>query len=230
MGRTHTIFVNLQGLKSCDHAGTIIRLMMACNDLIVANLCLSQYKTEFLSRQASIRKHVQMGAAMYFVRLQCGHLNEAMKIIKEVKETPYLHDRIERCSQTAKDSFSKLNDCLQGGAGHSDFQKYVGQIRHKTVFHYDNDKVKEALSDRASRSEAAMSKITAGDHMSLCRFELADDILDSIVCRHLWKIPRGADLRQEADRCADFGSDLCRSLVDFAGEFIIRFVKEHAAV
>lgn len=230
MGRTQTIFVDLRRLKSCDNAGTIIRLMMACNDLIVANLCLSQYKTEFLPEQASIRKHVQRGAAMYFVRLQCGHLNEAMKIIKEIRDTPYLNDRIERCSQTAKDSFSKLTNCLKGESGHSDFQRYVGLIRHKTVFHYDNDKIKEALSDRAGRPEATMSKITAGDHMSLCRFELADDISDTTICRQLWKIPRDADLRQEADRCSDFGSDLCRSLVDFAGEFIIRFVQEHAAV
>lgn len=230
MSKTQTIFVNLQKLNSCDYAGTIIRLMMAYNDLMVANQCLSQFKTQFLTEQASIRKHVQKGAAMYFVRLQCGHLNEAMKIIKEVKDTPYLNDRIERCSQMAKDSFSKLTTCLKGESGHSDFQKYVGGIRHKTVFHYDNDMVKKALSDRAGRPEAAMSKITAGDHISLWRFELADDISDSTVCRQLWKIPRNADIQQEANRCSDFGSDLCRSLLDFAGEFIIRFVREHATV
>jgi len=167
---------------------------------------------------------------MYFVRLQCGHLNEAMEIIKEIKDTPYLNDRIEHCSQTAKNSFGKLTNCLKGGSDHSDFQKYVGQIRHNTAFHYAEKLVEKSLTDRSGRADAALSRITAGDDVSLWRFEIADDILDSIVCRNIWKIPRDADLQQEANQCSDFGSDLCRSLLDFAGEFIIRFIQEHAAV
>lgn len=226
MGQTQTIFVNLQRLNSCNNAGTIIRLMMACNDISVANQCLSQFMTE----QTPIRRHVQKGALMYFVRLQCGHLNEAMKIIEEIREDPNLNDRVKHCSQTAQDLFSKLTNCLQGGTDCADFQKYVGQIRQNTAFHYTEKLVNRALSDRSDRPEARISKITGGDHINLCRFELADDIMDSIVCRQIWRIPRDADLRQEADRSADFGSDLCKSLLGFAGEFIVRYIREHAAI
>ena len=90
--------------------------------------------------------------------------------------------------------------------------------------------VDKALTDRASRSEARRSKITRGDHISLWRFELADDIVDSVVCRQIWKIPRNANLRQEADLKADYGSELCQSFLDFSGEFIFRFIEDHAVI
>lgn len=228
MGRTQTKFVDLQRLHSCgDSASLIIRLMMAFNDISVANQCLSIFKKE----QPPMRKHVQRGAAMYFIRLQCGHLNEAMKIVREIRDDQKLCDTVKRCSQIAQESFDKLTNSLKGSSNNAEFEQYVGQIRHNTVFHYTKNKlVNKALSDRSSRSESCRSKITRGDDISLWRFELADDIVDSVVCRQIWKIPRNADLRKEADLKADYGSKLCQSFLNFSGEFIFRFIKEHAAI
>ena len=224
MGRTHTLFINLESLHSSDtKSQTVIRLMMACNDISIANNCQSMFK----EHQSPISSHVQKGALMYFVRLQCGHLNEALKVIEEIKNDHYLSNIIDRCSQDGKDAFAKLIACLKGGSDHRQFQKYVGQIRHNTIFHYSDKLVDNALTDRASRSEAHLSKITYGDHISLSRFELADDIVDSIVCRHIWKIPRSENLREEADRISDFGFGLCESLLIFGGEFIYRYIKDY---
>lgn len=224
MDRTHTLFVNLQKLRnSCDKCHTIIRLMMACNDIALANHCQSMFREE----RSPISSHVQKGALMYFVRLQCGHLNEAMKIIEEIKNDQSLFGIIEKCSQNAKDEFTKLMNCLKGGPDYKQFQNFVGQIRQNTVFHYSDKMVDKALTDRSSRPEAHISKITYGDHISLHRFDLADDIVDSIVCRHIWKIPRSANLRQEADRISDFGSDLCKSLLDCGREFLYRYIKDY---
>ena len=166
---------------------------------------------------------------MYFLRLQCGHLNEAIKLIQPIRDDSYLYERVKRCSQTAQDSFGKLLDCAKGGPDHKRFLQYVGRIRQNTAFHYDGTVIRDALADRASRPEAMHSKITLGDHIGLWRFELADQIVDSIVCRQIWKIPKDADLRQEADKCADFGSDLCKALLVFSGEFVFRYIQEHAA-
>jgi len=227
MGRTHTVFVNLERLHSRgDKASLIIRLMMAYNDISLANQCL----TEFREEQPRLRKHVQQGALLYFVRLQCGHLNEVLDLIQEIKSDQDLHRRVGRCSQAAQDAFKKLANCLKGGPDNRRFEKYIGLIRNTTAFHYDKKLVSRALSDRASRSKARPSRITMGDHINLCRFELADDIVDSLVCHQIWKIPKDANVLNEANRISDFGSDLGRVSLDFCGEFSFRYIQEHAAV
>lgn len=227
MSRTRTLYIDLERLQaSGDSASTIIRLMMACNDIALANQCLKKFKED----QTQIKKHVQRGALMYFVRLQCGHLNEALKIIQEIKDDKTLCNRMERCSQNAKESFKQVANCLKGGTEHKKFEEYVGKIRHKTVFHYDKKLVDRALTDRASREDANRSKITVGDDISLFRFELSDDIVNSIVCRQICKIPRSADLRPEIDNIMVWASDKGKYLLDFGGEFIYRYIEEYAAI
>ena len=161
--------------------------------------------------------------------MQCGHMNEAILLIEEINKDEYLMERVNRCSASAKDAFTKLKNCLKGGSDEKKFAQYIGQIRHNTAFHYSNKLVGKALADRAGRTESKRSKITCGDNISLWRLHLADDILDSIVCRHIWRIPRTSDLRQEADNIAVYGGDLCVAFLNFSGEYIFRFVKEHAA-
>jgi hypothetical protein len=227
MAKTLTIYVDLQRLQaSGDSSSLIVQLMMACNDISLANQCLSNFRDEV----PPIRRHIQRGALIYFIRLQCGHLNEAMKLIKEIQEDKHLLEKVKRCRSSAQDSFLKLCNCLKGGPDYKKFEQYVGRIRHNTVFHYDKTVVQKALSDRANRAEARQTRITFGDHISLCRFDLADEIVDSVICRQIWKIPKNVDLRKYADEYSDFGADLCKSYLVFCGEFIGRYVQEHAAI
>jgi hypothetical protein len=200
--------------------------MMACNDIALANHCLKKFKED----QSKIRKPVQKGALMYFVRLQCGHLNEGLKLIQEIKDNPRLTEATERCSQMAKDSYNRLVACLKGGAENKKFEDNIEIIRHKTIFHYDSKMVRKALADRASREEAKRSKITLGDDISLSRFEVSDDIVDSIICRQICKIPRQADLGKEIDEIMVWASDIGKSFLDFSGEFIYRYIQDHAAI
>lgn len=222
MPATTTIWVDLERLNySAASASVIIRLMMACNDIALANQCLGKHKEEYLIT----RNHAEWGSAMYFIRLQCGHLTEAMTLIEEIKEDSNLASRVNNCPEFAKNSFKKLERCLKGGPDNGKFEDYVGRIRNNTVFHYDPKLVSRSLADRASRAESRRSTITKGDDISLWRFGVADDILDSIVCREIWKIPPNADLREEANQYVDFGSDLCKAFLDFCGEFIWRYVR-----
>lgn len=226
MSCTRTLFIDLQRLPTDQKTSLVIRLMMACNDIALANQCLSRYKDE----TSLIRKHVKKGALMYFVRLQCGHLREALNFIEKIEEDDDLSERVNHLTLKARDCYSKLVNCLESKPDHQKFKDYVKKVRDKTVFHYDRKLVEKALTDRASRPESKLSKITIGDDISLWRFELSDDIVDSIICRHIWKIPRSADLRKEADIIADFGSDLCVSFLEFSGEFILSYVKEKAVI
>ncbi len=225
MPETQTVYVSFRKLQRSAHGSVILRLMMAFNDISLANHGLAQYKQE----QPRLRRHVQIGARLYFVRLQCGHLNEAMKVMQEIRDDAGLRAEVGRCPAEVQAAFDKLTSCLDGGPGAADFRRYVGAIRNKTAFHYDPKLTLAALDDRAGRDEAATSTITAGDDLSLWRFEAADHILDSIVVRHLWKIPRTADLRTEADRIADYCADICLSFLVFAGEFAFRYMTRNAA-
>ncbi len=61
MSRTQTHFVDLSRLLfQKEKASLIIRLMMACNDISLANQCLAKYKKD----QGRMRKHIQKGALM----------------------------------------------------------------------------------------------------------------------------------------------------------------------
>lgn len=227
MSRTQTIFVDLSRLLfQKEEAALIVRLMMACNDISLSNQCLVKYRED----QGRMRQNVQRGALMYFVRLQCGHLKEAMDLIQEICDSQELYRRIERCSTYAQTCFENLKRCLKGGPDFAKYKDYIMRIRHKTIFHYDSKLVEKAIVDRASRQEAKTSRITRGDHISLWRFELSDDIVDSIVCRQIMKIPKDADLRKQADEYADFGSNLCISFLDFCGEFVFSYIQEKAAI
>jgi hypothetical protein len=170
---------------------------------------------------------------MYFVRLQCGHLKEAIDLIQEICNDEELSSRVERCSANAQDCFRQLEACLQDGLTHDRYIREIKKIRNKIGFHYDKKMVKLALPDRASRAEGRPSRINTGDDIKFWRYNLADDIADTILCRQIWGIPedvQGADLREAADLKSDFPSDLCKSFLDFCSDFIISYIREHATI
>ena len=216
--------VDLVRLKACgDDAIVIIGLMLACNDIYASDRAL----IEFSKERSPIHKNVQRGERMYFSRLLMGHLKEAMKFVKTIKDNPKLSNTVENCSPRAKSSFSKLTNCLKGGSDYKKFTESVEKIRHKTAFHYDRSEIKNALCNRASRPETRKSKITGGDDISLYRCDLADDIVNSIVVRQVWKIPRTDNERNEIEERMGFILGLCRSLTGFCGEFFLEYMREH---
>ncbi len=218
---TETSFVYFDSLRAAGSAGGIIvRLMMASNDISIANQSQAHYETGLPRNQ----RHVSQGARMYFVRLQLGHLNEALKIVADVRDSQRLTMVLARCSPKCQLRFDRLVECLPGGQEHSKFKKYIMLARHKIIFHYDAKMVQRAIEDRAERTEARRSKLTRGDHMNLWRFHTADDVLDSIICRQIWKIPRDADLRAEANRLAAFTHDLTVDYLEFAAALVCKFL------
>lgn len=220
--RTLTRYVNFETLLARGECATIvIQLMMACNDLSLANWALGEWKKE----QSISRKGRQIGAGMYFVRTQLAHLHEGLKIIEAIRNNPTLSSLVERCDVQTKESFQNLEQFLPGGPKRDEFERLVGKVRHNLTFHYNNcDKlIKRALTDRAARSEARISSITRSDIAYLWHFKVADDLIDSIVVRQIWKIPRGTDLRVEADNVAIYVHQIFLWFMDFSTEFIWKY-------
>lgn len=220
--RTITKFLSFERLQARGASAiTVIRLMMACNDLSLANQSLSEWKNEL----PSTMKARQTGAGMYFVRTQLAHLHEGLKVIEEIKADPQLMALIARCDSQTQQSFKELEQFLPKAPKRHEFEQLVGRIRHNLTFHYDESGklIEQAVADRAARPDAKTSSITRGDTAYLWHFKVADDIVDSVVVRQIWAIPRDKDIRAEADRIADRVHEIFLWFVDFSGEFIWKY-------
>lgn len=213
--RTETRIIDFSEMATrSKESALLLRLMMAANDIAIANRGL-----EMFDELPRLQAHVRRGARLYFVRLQLGHLSEALKLIGSIERMPSLRRQVSGAGRLAKTDYERLLRCLRGGPDNPRFRQVVKAVRDKTVFHYDGRQVGRALRDRASREDGRISKITRGDNMRLWRLEVADDIVDTIVCRQLWRIPRSADLRKEADANAMFGHEIAVAFLNFAGDF-----------
>lgn len=222
MSRTCTRYVNFEAFAARGtSAVTVVKLMMACNDLSLVNQALFDWKQD----QSSTRKSQQIGAKMYFVRTQLAHLHEGMKVLDAIRADPVLVAIVDQCDKQTKDSFQELQRFLPGGVDRNEFELLVGRVRHNVGFHYDESGklIQKAILDRAQRAEARIASITRGSTAYLWRFNAADDIVDSVVVRQIWSIPRGADVRVEADKIADRVHQIFLWFVDFSGEFIWKY-------
>jgi hypothetical protein len=227
MRATQTFVVDLKRLnREGADANVVIRLMRAADDIGLANWGLRHFSEE----QPRVRRHVQQGARRYFVRLQCGHLVEALKLIEEVQKSRRLRALVPACDEFAQQAFGRLLECVPGGARRKEFESRVRVVRNKAAFHYDSTLVAAALESRASRDGSSQCMITRGTEIGLWRSGLADDIEDTIVCRMLWKIPLTADVQLEANKMAEFGAELCRDFLDFSGEVTFRYLRQTATI
>ena len=105
MSRTVTRCIDFQTLKARGPRGaTVIKLMMACNDLSLANQGLTEWKEE----QTVSRESRRVGAGMYFIRLQLAHLHEGFKVIEAIRRDSVLMDLVQRCDSRSQASFQEL--------------------------------------------------------------------------------------------------------------------------
>ncbi len=84
---TRTLTVDLRRLERTGPDGVLsLRIMRAANDLGAANAGWRQANREF----SRLERHMQDGIRRYYIRLQCGHLVEAMGLIPGVEASPRL--------------------------------------------------------------------------------------------------------------------------------------------
>jgi len=222
MSRTTTRYITFETLEMRGKSAiTVVKLMMACNDLSLANQALAEWNKD----QPRDRKSRQAGARMYFVRTQLAHLHEGLKVIKAIRDDSSLINLVRQCDQQTQQSFHNLEPYLVGGSSRREFEQLVGQVRHNLTFHYDQSGklIEKAISDRAARIEARITSVTRGSTAHLWHFKVADDVADSVVVRQIWNIPRHTDVRVETDKVTDRVHQIFLLFVDFSGEFIWRY-------
>ena len=225
MPGTSTRFLNFERLaaRGAD-AAVVVKLMMACNDLTLANLALSDWKQP----QPEQRRDLEVGARTYFVRIELAHLYEGLKVIKEIQGTATLRALVDSCDDQTRNSYSELETYVEGGAKHQEIERLVGRIRHTITFHYYGcgKAIRKAIASRAARPEARQTSITRGSSAHRWRFAVADDIIDSIVVRDIWSVPFASDLRTEVDLISMSIHDIELKFLDFCGEYIWKFCGE----
>jgi len=169
MSHTSTRYLSFETLEARGpSAATVVKLMMACNDLSFADQALTEWKQE----QPKNAKSRQISAEMYFVRTQLAHLHEGLKVIEAIRTDPLLMTFIEKCDRETQQSFKNLEPFLIGGTNRTEIEQLIGRVRHNLTFHYDESGklIEKAISDRASRAEARSSSITRGSTAYLWAF------------------------------------------------------------
>ena len=147
-----TKFLNFENLrKQGQDAVTVIQLMMACNDLSLANEALAGWK----ENDSKMMKQRQIGAGMFFVRTQLAHLHEGFKVIDSIRKAESLTSLLRRCDNRTQESFRHLEEFLPDGSKRAEFERLVGRVRHNLTFHYDESGklIERAIEDRASMPE-----------------------------------------------------------------------------
>ncbi len=219
-----TTYSKFSSLRYDRHGSLIVRLMMAANDISLANWTIVQFQGEV----PRMRRHMQAGAVQYFVRLMCGHLFEALDLIRAVRKEPELAQFVSRCSAEARAAYQGLCNCLPNGKDHAYFKNYVARMRQNIAFHYDDRHVKRALQDIVSQRTQTPAKLTLGMDYYLTRFNLADVVMDSIAVRQIMRIPPDGDVRLQAKRFEEFVNEKCISFLRFVNEFATNYIRKYA--
>jgi hypothetical protein len=222
MGATRTQFIKLDRLKAQGQDGAIvIAVMMAANDLAFANVAARKAGEGEQTARSGISDR-------YYFRMMCGHLNEAMALIKRIEQSPALSGVRDLCDAHAQASFVRLADCLEGRPGWPEYLKHVMLVRHNLAFHYPNKLVRKALAYRVRVARGLNPKITLGQTIDDWRFDLADEIQDTLMARMLWEIPDGKtgdDMVKETELRIGYVSQLGSAFVDFAGQFCMAYLR-----
>ena len=221
MSRSQSRLIDFEVLKTRGASvATVMRLMMACNDLSISNLSLGDWKVE----QRQGRRSREQGARLYFLRLQIAHLFEGLKVIEALRADPSLLGLVSRCGTGTQQAFQFLQDYLPGGPRRPDFERLIGRMRHNLTFHYDESGrvIEKAISSLAD-SDDHFGSISRGNDIALWYFQAADRVINNAVCFQFWGIPKHANLSVEADKNAMESHAIFLHFVDFSGEFIWRY-------
>jgi hypothetical protein len=212
MGRSNTRYVAFSLLKArLPSSATVVRLMMACNDMALANQSLGKWKTEFETDRGARA----WGASLWAIRAQISHMYEGLDIIRAILADQQLMQVVERCDQRTQESFETLKAYVESGAKLKELEAIAGRIRNTVSFHYDESGKLVTRAIQALATQGKTSSVTRATVGPDWHFEVADRVVDEIVCGQIWNIPKNADQSAEADKIMGKIHDIFLLLQDF---------------
>jgi hypothetical protein len=189
----------------------VVRLMMAQNDIVMANEGLGEW-TFTQDRRKLVR---QIGGRLYYGRMLMAHVYEALKIVKGIQQNTKLMALVDACDPKTRTSF----DAVAAFLTTPDF-KMLGGIRNKTSFHYDPTLTVQALEQIDKKFPGHVSTYSLGHDALDWYFELGDLVSDRMVVRDIFKAPEDADVRAAIDPILTRMHTMAKAFSDFAAYFI----------
>src|ERR1039457_7740826 len=126
MGNSTTKNVRLASIADKGKLGSVlIRLMMVMNDMSLAMDGLGLWINDERPRQ-----HREVGARIYFARLQLSHLYEGMKIVEEIENDTELRNAVDASGSFTRKCFAKLVAFRDS----KEYEKIMGRIRNNLTF------------------------------------------------------------------------------------------------
>ena len=194
-----------------EAASVVVRLMMALNDLAIANEGLGEW-TATQERRKLAR---QNGGRLYYGRMLMAHVYEALSIIENIQDSPKLRMLVDACDPATRSSFN-------GVAGFLETADYgmLCRIRNNASFHYNGKLAVRAVEQINKKFPEHVSTYSLGHDPLDWYFELGDLALDRIVVRDIFKAPESADLRAAINPILMRMHTMAGAFSDFAGHFI----------
>jgi hypothetical protein len=192
-------------------ASVIVRLMMAMNDIALANEGLSDW-TNTTDRRRLPR---QTGARLYYGRMLMAHVFEALSIIEDIQRDASLQAAVQQCDDKTQSSFNAVAAFL----GTND-HKMLLRIRNNASFHYDRKLAIKALDQIDKSYPNHRFTYSLGSDPLDWYFELGDLVTDRIVVRDIFKAPNNADVRAAIDPILLRLHTMAGAFSDFAGYFV----------
>jgi hypothetical protein len=155
---------------------------------------------------------------MYFIRLQIAHLVEGLKILEEASNKPRFVALLDR--HQARERYEEL---LQFKSS-SPWRRYTEGARDKT-FHYSGDEVEQAIELRVD-GVAALSGFTLSVDPDLYRFDVADDIYDTLLCRVMWQREAGPNLMEQVDTILAEIRSTALKFLDFCEDLLLPVLED----
>ena len=109
-------------------ASVVLRLMMAQNDIAMANEGLGEWTFTHEPRKLAR----QYGGRLYYGRMLMAHVFEALSIIEDIQDSPKLKTLVGACDTTTRASFDAVATFLK-----TDDYEMLLRIRNNASFHYD---------------------------------------------------------------------------------------------
>jgi hypothetical protein len=162
------------------------------------------------------RRHREVGARIYFVRLQLSHLYEGLKIVQEINDDTELKNVVDTSGAFIRKCFAKL----VAFRGSAEYEKIMGRIRNNLTFHYDPKTISSALETLAAKNPDARGSLTLGDDPINWFCEPGDMVGDRAAVREIFKIPEGVDVREEVDKIVMRLHEIVQLFGGFAGGLI----------